>query len=242
MTTANTPRARYREQTRAEIKEVALRRLAEGGPEAVALTRIAKELGVSGPALYRYFDGRDALLSDLIRDAYDAFAEAVTAAEATAARAGDGPRARLRACGDAYRAWALAQPHRYQLIQGTPVPGYAAPADTRDRARAGMLPLLAVFGAADPAVPPDDRVLPLVAEMTAWVGNDAAVAEWVARAGLGADGRAGRALAGATLTWSAVHGTVSLEVSGHFSGMGHRPGTMLAAQLTELADTFRLPD
>ena len=52
------PRARYREQTRAEIKEIALRQLAEGGTAAVALTRIAKEVGLSGPALYRYFDSR----------------------------------------------------------------------------------------------------------------------------------------------------------------------------------------
>ncbi|MFD7945124.1 TetR family transcriptional regulator, partial [Streptomyces sp. NPDC059744] len=48
------PRARYREQTRSEIKEAALRQLAEGGVAALALTRIAKDMGLSGPALYRY--------------------------------------------------------------------------------------------------------------------------------------------------------------------------------------------
>ncbi|WP_220270026.1 TetR/AcrR family transcriptional regulator [Marinitenerispora sediminis] len=62
------PRSRYREQTRAEIKAIALRQLAEGGIAAVALTRIAKELGLSGPALYRYFANRDDLLTALIRD------------------------------------------------------------------------------------------------------------------------------------------------------------------------------
>jgi hypothetical protein len=37
------PRARYREQTRSEIKEVAPRQLAEGGTAAVALTRVAEK-------------------------------------------------------------------------------------------------------------------------------------------------------------------------------------------------------
>src|SRR3954463_3621216 len=77
---AQSPRARYREQNRAEIKQIALRQLAEGGTAAVALTRIAKEVGPSGPALYRYFDSRDALLTDLIRDAYADLAAAVSAA------------------------------------------------------------------------------------------------------------------------------------------------------------------
>jgi AcrR family transcriptional regulator len=44
---------------------------------------IAEELGVSGPALYRYFAGRDALLTELIVDAYADLAAALTAAPPT---------------------------------------------------------------------------------------------------------------------------------------------------------------
>jgi AcrR family transcriptional regulator len=36
-----------------------------------------RELGVSGPALYRYFKNRDALLTALIEDAYDDLADAL---------------------------------------------------------------------------------------------------------------------------------------------------------------------
>ncbi|MEU2632441.1 helix-turn-helix domain-containing protein, partial [Kitasatospora sp. NPDC007106] len=85
------PRARYREQTRAEIKDAALRQLAEGGTAALALVKIAKELGMSGPALYRYFASRDDLLGALISDAYEDAAAAVAAAEDPRG----GPRARL---------------------------------------------------------------------------------------------------------------------------------------------------
>src|SRR4051794_27760852 len=101
------------ETVRAAVKRVALRQLAEGGPAAVAINAIARELGVSGPALYRYFKNRDALLTALVLDAYDDLADALDPSS-------------LRALADSYRAWALAQPHRYRLLFTAPLPGYDA--------------------------------------------------------------------------------------------------------------------
>ncbi|MGW4564722.1 TetR/AcrR family transcriptional regulator [Streptomyces sp. NPDC004561] len=227
------PRARYREQTRAEIKEIALRQLAEGGTAAVALTRIAKEVGLSGPALYRYFDSRDALLTDLIRDTYADLAAAVAAA--SDALPADGTRrARLHSLAAAVRGWALAEPHRYLLIEGTPVPGYTAPADTLDSARAVLGPFLACFG----ETAPTPAAHPLAAQMTAWAAENTGVAGWVREHT--ATGEAGVTLAGAVLAWTQLHGAVSLEVSGQFHGMGHDGGTLLTAQMDSLADTFGL--
>ncbi|MEU1516372.1 TetR/AcrR family transcriptional regulator [Streptomyces sp. NPDC005811] len=230
---AQSPRARYREQTRAEIKDIALRQLAEGGTGAVALTRIAKEVGLSGPALYRYFDSRDALLTDLIRDAYADLAQAVSAA-AGALPTGTAPRIRLQTLAVAARSWAVAAPHRYLLIQGTPVPGYTAPADTLDSARAVLWPFLPAFAEAEPSA----SVRPVVAQMTAWAARDAAVAEW-ARTQV-PSGAEGVALAGAVLTWTHLHGATGLEVSGQFEGMGHDGATLLTSQLDLLADGFGL--
>ncbi|MFF3459183.1 TetR/AcrR family transcriptional regulator [Streptomyces sp. NPDC002730] len=234
--TTQGPRARYREQTRAEIKEAALRQLAEGGLAAIALTRIAKEMGMSGPALYRYFANRDDLLSALIRDAYDDLAEAIgVAAEACAVAS---QRARLHALADAFRAWGVEQPHRYLLIAGPPLPGYSAPADTVARARAALGPFLSVFVAGEPSGP----AVRLVEQMTAWAEREPAVASWAEQyTELPASGSGvGRALAGAVLAWSQMHGAVSLEVAGQFTGMGHDPGTLLDAQIDALADAFRL--
>ncbi|MEV7400000.1 TetR/AcrR family transcriptional regulator [Streptomyces sp. NPDC091267] len=233
------PRARYREQTRTEIKEVALRQLAEGGVAALALTRIAKDMGLSGPALYRYFASRDDLLHALIRDAYDDAATAMEAAAARSAAASQSPRERLHALAAAYRAWAVGAPHRYLLIQGAPVPGYVAPADTLDRARAVLGPFLPVFADGTPA----SGVSPVVAQMAAWLGADAGVGGWVA--GYAADAAddtdaAARALAGALLAWAQLHGSVGLEAAGQFAGMGHSAGTLLDAQIGMLADAFGL--
>ncbi|RCG28733.1 TetR/AcrR family transcriptional regulator [Sphaerisporangium album] len=230
------PRARYREQTRGEIKQIAMRQLAEGGVDAVAFTRIAKELGLSGPALYRYFAGRDDLLSALIRDAYDD--AAATFARIAEASANLTPRERLHALAREYRDWAVAEPRRYMLIMGSPLPGYAAPPDTLVRARDALAPFVEVFRDARPS----EAVLPVVRQMETWTAGDPEAAEWVERctAGAGTGVRAGTALAGAVLTWTRVHGVVSLEVVGQFATMGHDPGTLLEAETTTLADAFGL--
>ncbi|MYW11914.1 TetR family transcriptional regulator [Streptomyces sp. SID2563] len=231
------PRARYREQTRSEIKEVALRQLAEGGVGALALTRIAKALGLSGPALYRYFANRDDLLSALIRDAYDDAATAIGEAAATARDRS--PRERLRVLAGAYRAWAVSEPHRYLLIQGSPVPGYVAPDDTLERARAALGPFLPVFAGGTPGA----DAASMVDRMTAWLETDAGVGSWVAEYAPDAAGNvraSAVALAGAVLVWAQLHGAVGLEVAGQFAGMGHDGETLLAAQNGMLADAFGL--
>jgi len=227
-----TPRERYRRQTRAEIKDIALRQLAEGGSEGVALLRIAKEMGLSGPALYRYYGSRDDLLGELIVDSYQALADVVRAVDVSSPG-----RAALQALAAALREWAVEQPHRYQLIQGTPVPGFDAPAETVERARAVLGPFLKVFVDGRPL-----RTLePLIAEFAQWLESDAAVAVWVSEwTGFAAgDAAAAIALTGAVLAWPQIHGTVSLETAGQFAGMGHRPATLLSSQVDLLADAFQ---
>ena len=61
-----TARERVREEMTAEILSVAGDHLARDGAAALSLRSIARELGMAPSALYRYFDGRDALLSALI--------------------------------------------------------------------------------------------------------------------------------------------------------------------------------
>lgn len=233
---ARSPRDRYREQVRAEIKEHALRQLAEGGTQNLALKRIATELGMSGPALYRYYAGRDALLDDLVRDAYDDMAAALAH---TAAHLPEDPRESLFALGGAYREWALAQPHRYLLLQGPPVPGYRAPDDTVRRARAVLEPFVALFARSGP--PDGER--PLDADMRRWARSDEAVAQWARQCGAEDmdEAAAGRALAGAMLAWSQLHGVVSLEITGQYAGMGHDTGNLARAQLDMLAAGYLGP-
>jgi AcrR family transcriptional regulator len=119
-----TRRARLRTATIRDIKDAALAQIAEVGAPALSLRGVARAIGMSPAGLYRYYDGRDALLTALITDAYDALADAV---EHGVASGGEGPTDRFAAGIRAYRQWSISNPNEFLLIFGTPIPGYAAP-------------------------------------------------------------------------------------------------------------------
>lgn len=135
MSTARGARARARIEVTAAIKDEARRQLAAEGAAKLSLRAVARELGMVSSALYRYFPSRDELLTALIIDAYDSLGEATEAAHAKAA--GESPAGQWVAVCEGVREWALARPHEYALIYGSPVPGYAAPATTLPAAARG---------------------------------------------------------------------------------------------------------
>lgn len=144
---AETRRERLRTATIIEIKEIARRHMAEKGAAALSLRAIAREMGMSSPALYRYFASRNDLVTALIVDAYNGFADALQAARD--GRAQDDHAGQLSAVAYAYRDWALAAPQEYALIFGTPIPAYEAPPDMPSPAAArSMSVFLGVLDAA----------------------------------------------------------------------------------------------
>ncbi|WP_109004695.1 TetR/AcrR family transcriptional regulator [Streptomyces rishiriensis] len=225
-TGATTPRERYRAQVRAEVKQRAWEQIATAGASALSLNAIAKQMGLSGPALYRYFAGRDELITELIRDAYRSLADAFRASAAT----GTG----LAGLAHTLRAWALDDPQRYFLVYGTPVPGYHAPDDVTALAAEIMTSLLDVLADAPYADPADDPSDPSDRP------SDGPSAPFAARLeGLGrewADGHPApaAALRRALAFWTRLHGVLSLELAGHFTGMGFDPAHLFAAELTTL--------
>lgn len=207
---AKTPRERYRAQVRTEIKERAWEQIATAGASALSLNAIAKQLGMSGPALYRYYAGRDELITELVKDAYRSLADTFR----TASSAG----ADVTALAHALRTWALADPQRYFLIYGTPVPGYHAPDEITAIASEIMAVLLDAFAglpSSGPASPFDAHL----EEHRDWADGHPAPAATLHRA----------------LTfWTRLHGTLSLELAGHFTGMGFDPARFYAAELDGL--------
>lgn len=121
-------RARNRQAITALILDSARAHLAAGGATDLSLRAIAREVGMSSSAIYRYFPSRDELLTALIIDAYNSLADHVEAGEARVRRSDHAGR--FRAIGRGIRSWAFTNEHEYALIFGTPIPGYAAPQDT----------------------------------------------------------------------------------------------------------------
>ncbi|MYV51042.1 TetR/AcrR family transcriptional regulator, partial [Streptomyces sp. SID3212] len=205
-----TPRERYRTQVRAEVKEHAWEQIATAGASALSLNAIAKRMGMSGPALYRYFASRDDLITELIRDAYRSLADTFRTAAASGAD--------LAALAHAMRGWALADPHRYFLIYGTPVPGYHAPDDITAIASEIMTTVLDAFA----GVPSDGPATPFETHLEdhrQWARDHPASAATLHR--------------GLTF-WTRLHGVLSLELAGHFTGMGFDSGLLFAAELDDL--------
>ena len=128
MNASRTARERVRAELTREITDVARGQLATEGAGGLSLRAVARELGMVSSAIYRYFPSRDDLLTALIIDGYNAIGEAAEQADA-GCPAGDFA-GRWRAVCQAIRDWALAHPHEYALVYGSPVPGYQAPEQT----------------------------------------------------------------------------------------------------------------
>jgi AcrR family transcriptional regulator len=110
-----------------QIKAAARHQMAQHGTAGISLRGIARELGITAPAIYNYFPRLDDLVTALIVDAFTALADAIEAAEASTPGEACGPK--ILAMCLAYRQWAVEHPVDFQLIYGNPIPGYEAPAE-----------------------------------------------------------------------------------------------------------------
>ena len=111
----------------ADILRIGREHLMTQGAAALSLRAVARDLGVVSSAVYRYVSSRDELLTLLVVDAYDELGDAVD--RAVDAVDPSDHRERFLTLGRAVRSWALDEPARYGLLFGSPVPGYAAPAE-----------------------------------------------------------------------------------------------------------------
>jgi AcrR family transcriptional regulator len=208
MTDVDSPRERYRAQVRTEIKQHAWEQIAAAGVPALSLNAIAKQVGMSGPALYRYFASRDELITALIRDAYRSLADTVRAARDAGAD--------LTRLAHVIRDWARTDPQRYLLIYGTPVPGYHAPDDITAISNEVMAVLLEACAGLPSTPTPFATHLEKHRE---WAGDRSVPAPTLHRA---------------LSFWTRLHGVLSLELAGHFAGMGFDPDLLINAELDAL--------
>ncbi|MFB8239136.1 TetR/AcrR family transcriptional regulator [Kitasatospora purpeofusca] len=206
-----TPRERYRTQVRAEVMERAWEQIATAGASALSLNAIAKHMGMSGPALYRYFANRDELITELVREAYRDLADTLSTAAATGAD--------LPGLARTLRTWALADPQRYLLLYGTPVPGYEAPEDTRAISQEIAVTLIDACATALPQGTPASPLATHLADHRTWAAGHPAPPE---------------ALALFLSLWTRLHGVLSLELAGHFGGMGFDAGVLFESELASL--------
>jgi AcrR family transcriptional regulator len=221
-----TARDRARAELTGEIKAVARRHLAEHGSAALSLRAVAREVGMVSSAVYRYFPSRDDLLTALIVDAYDAVGATAEAALDEVHRRG--VVARWVHVTAAIRHWALANPHEYALIYGSPVPGYAAPQDTIDPASRVSFALLRIVvdGIASGEIDARDST-----PVPRAVRGDLAQLR-----ALAAPAVPDAVLSRALLAWAELFGSISLEMFGHLHEVIHDYDAFFELQMRRAAE------
>ncbi|MBE1585511.1 TetR/AcrR family transcriptional regulator [Nonomuraea angiospora] len=221
-------RERLRAETTAEIKEIALKLMAAGGPDAISLRAIARDMGMTAGAIYSYFATRDDLVSTLIADLYTALVDRAESARDTVPAAD--PGGRVLAWAQTVREWALANPQGFRLIYGDPVPGYQPPEDgpakeAEHRACRGLTGLVAA----------------------AWTGPDPGAYSWSDfDPGLAADiqarfpGLPPDAVALTLRVWGRMHGLVALEIYGHLRTLTRDPAAIYRDEMIALIESLGL--
>lgn len=207
--------------------------LEKDGPAGLSVREIARGLGVASSAIYRHVSSRDDLLTLLLEDAFTDLAQRVDSALGDAASEGDASegespthglegRSALAALAGTMRSWAVEQPQRWALVYGTPVPGYAAPAERTTgpgtRVMARFLGILARGGseassAARGAASADSRGRSAVQGQ--WQGPGEAYSAVLADGveALGVDASPQLAAAG-VLAWTGLVGLISAQLFG----------------------------
>jgi AcrR family transcriptional regulator len=234
MPATRTARDRVRGEVTKEILAVAGAHLAKDGAAALSLRSIARDLEMAPSALYRYFDGRDALLSALILQAYTSLAEEAEKAADAAHKDGGSESERWLAVPRAMRGWALVRPHEWGLIFGSPVPGYRAPEETTipyTRLAAALVRPVAEahrsgrLRAAEGGVEPSAALEHAVAPVHEVLLPDA---DWTTTV---------RALE----AWATLIGIISLELFGHFHNAVLDPAPLFDATIRDAARAIGLP-
>ncbi len=210
------------------IKEIAWKQIAGFGASALSLRAIARELKITAPAIYNYFPDRDALVTALIVDAFTSFGD--WQLEARDSVPEEDSKGRMEAIGLAYRDWAHAFPQRYQLIFGTPIPGYKGPIERIFPSSARSLSALVsvieglrVLGKLNIDIFPKVKSEYKTSfEMWQTYGGNADILS----------------LSVAMLIWSRVHGIVSLEIQGNLPPFGPKGDALYRYELQSTYQQF----
>jgi len=209
MTQELSRRERLRAEAFAEITELAMAQVAEGGPSALSLNGIAKQMRMSGPAIYRYFASRDELLMKLVVDVYGDLADTLGRALEKARRRR--PDGRFRAVADAYRGWALEHPGQYPLLLAGGLARGDQPPEIAIASQRAMQHLLVALGGLAADRPAAALKLPrdLDAQLRGWAQDRGAgddLPPWLLRL--------------AIVSWQRLHGHIALELEGVHAAMG----------------------
>jgi AcrR family transcriptional regulator len=224
-----TRRERLRDATLHEIKEAAREHLRAHGPSGISLRGIARDIGMTAPALYRYYASLDDLLEALIESYTNEISDAMEAARD--ALPADDLAGRLVAVTQAFRHWALGHKPEFTMVFGAPVPGFSRADEGGVRAAGGrfgriFFVLLAELWRRQPfPVPADEEITPaLRCQLLAFAASGGADEDDVPLGLI-------RLYAAC---WIRLYGLVTMEVFGHVRFLLQDAEPLFEAELADI--------
>ncbi|HEY8374509.1 MAG TPA: TetR/AcrR family transcriptional regulator [Pseudonocardiaceae bacterium] len=242
--TEATRRERLRGETEREIRTQARTLLVERGRESVTLRAIARELGITAPALYRYYGSREELLQAVCEDIACDLADALrTAIEE---HPEDQVTERVYAACREFRRWALAHPHEFALVfaspGGKPNPGTPDGGDPFGLGHAAHDQFAKVFlSVAIPLFCSGRMTVPADSEVPEVLHEDLAALRDLLIAALEGENveHIGQLTLGVCYLmlrcWARLYGYIALEVFGHLRFAVYNTEPLFEAMLAELA-------
>jgi AcrR family transcriptional regulator len=232
------PKASWRQRVRdiatRDILRTARQLLADGGTEVLTVRAVARELGMSSQAMYRYYDSHDSMMEAVVLDILSEIAEYL---ETTANFADDEearrPAASIVRISRALRQWAIEHPNEFQVIMVTP-----PKADTQDaelqnaRYRFGRVFARLIAQHWLESGKPDwasDGVPPMMG---------AAVMEFRQRIDVPIPDEI---IAVFLRCWVRLYGVICMEAMGQLGFLGQESGSFFEAELRDLADWLGFP-
>lgn len=128
---------RTHDETSEALLAAARRLLADHGPEALTVRRIASEAGMSTMNVYSRFGGKDGVIDELFADGYRRLIEAIDGVPTTDDVIGD-----LMNVAQTYREFATDNPTYYGIMFRSAVPGFEASPESVQMALGGLAHLV----------------------------------------------------------------------------------------------------
>jgi AcrR family transcriptional regulator len=224
-----TRRERLRDATLLEIKEVARGHLRTHGPGGISLRGIARDIGMTAPALYRYYSSLDDLLAAMIETYTHEMSDAMEAARD--ALPAEDVGGRLVAVTRAFRSWALDHRPEFTMVYGAPVPGFSTQEEGGVREAGGRLggvffSLFAELWQRQPfPVPSDAEIAPKLRRQ---------LEVFAAECGADVAGVPIGVVRLFTSAWVRLYGLVAMEIFGHVHFLLEDAEPFFEAELADL--------
>jgi AcrR family transcriptional regulator len=220
--------------TQSELSHAARDLLVEGGTEAVTVRAVAERVGMTAPAIYRYFPSRESLLARVCIDLYAELGQHLYAVRDSVP--GQSVAERLCRTARAFRSWAIEHTPEFGLLFGAPIPGVVVDPEAKHEEMAGQsfaLVWLELFAEIEEAGTGMRWKRPIPESVAKQIDD------FSCGAGFDIDTRAAVLY---VYCWQSLYGAVATEVFGHMKWAVDDASEFFEGRLAELLVRLGLED